>query len=462
MHIRLTIAGIVLAILSISLFFSNTHAQEPSERLADHVILISVDGFRPDFYQQKHRPSPMLQQMAREGSQADAVRGIFPSVTFASHTTLVTGLFPAGHGIFYNAPFEPEGQTGRWYWFYDALTSETLWSLAQKEGLTTASVNWPVTVGAPIDYNIPDVWDPDREVIAAMRRYATPEGFMEELEEYATGKMSGDMLSSRYNMSEDRRGAMSSYIIQEYRPNLMTVHLVSTDSFQHRYGREHVNVDRALAAVDRAISRMVEAASKAGILERTAFVISGDHGFTNVSIGLAPNVWLVQAGLMEARQDRGNWRATFHTGGGSAFLHLRDPGDSEAADKVREILNSQPESIRKLFRIVEREELDSLGADPASPFALAADPKVTFSGTYSGEVLRPASGGTHGHFPDFHNIHTGFVAWGSGVNDSAHVSRMGMEDVAPLVAHLLGLELGVTDGILIPGFLLNPLLPGDQ
>lgn len=435
-------------LICLSLLWSDGSAQQP-DRPADHVILISIDGFRPDFYQQERWPAPMLQQMAGEGVQSDGVRGIFPSVTFASHTTLVTGVLPDRHGIYYNAPFEPEGQTGRWYWYYDALKAETIWEVARDEGLVTASINWPVTVDAPIDYNIPDVWDLDGDVIAAMRRYAHPAGFMEELEERATGRMYGDMLNSRYRMSEDRRGAMVSYLIKEYQPNLITVHLVATDSYQHRFGREHPEVDRAVAAVDRAISRMVEAADQAGILDRLAFVISGDHGFTNVSVALAPNVWLVEAGLLEDRPDRGEWRAAFHGG----FLHLRDPSDGEAVRQVRRILESQPASVRKLFRIVDRDELDSLGADPNVALALAADPIVTMNNATSGPAVRPASGGTHGHLSDITNMHTGFVAWGAGVRSEVRAPVIDMVDVAPFAAALLGLELEEAAGLVIPGFL---------
>lgn len=424
-------------------------AQTRTQRPADHVILISIDGFRPDFYQQEQWPAPMLQRMAKEGVQADGVRGIFPTVTFPSHTTLVTGVYPNRHGVFYNTPFEPEGQTGRWYWEYEAITTETLWSLAQKNGLVTASVNWPVTVGAPIDYNIPDVWDLNGDVISAMRRNANPAGLLEELEEMATGKMNGSMLSSQYRESEDRRGAMAAWLIRTYKPHLMTVHLVTTDSHQHRYGREHPEVKHAVAAVDRALTRMVEAAGEAGILERTVFVISGDHGFTNVSLTLSPNVWLVEAGLMEAATDRGEWRATFHGG----FLHLRDPNDRDAADEVRRILDSLPSSTRRLFRVVEREELDRIGADPRSPLALAADPIVTISNAHTGEPIREATGGAHGHYPEFHNMYTGFVAWGSGIRKEVRVSRIELVDVAPLVAKLLNLEFEEIPGQVMPGFL---------
>ena len=448
-----SIKSIFVPVLAVVLFAADTFAQENSDRPADHVILISIDGFRPDFYQHAVRSAPMLQYMAKHGSQADGVRGIFPSLTYPSHTTLVTGTFPAKHGIYYNSPFEPEGQTGRWYWEYDAITTETLWSVAGDNGLVTASIGWPVTVDAPIDYNLPEIWDPEGEWVPAVRRHTTPDGFFEEIETYATGKMSGDMLSGRHFTREDRVGAAAAYIIGEYQPNLMTIHIVATDFYQHRYGMEHHLVDRALAAADRAIARMVEATDEARILDRTAFIISGDHGFTNISARVAPNVWLTEAGLMEDRPDRGDWRATFHAGGGSAFLHLRDPDDTEAAEMAREIVENQPPSVKRLFRVVDRDELDRIGANPEVPFALTATSIAGMSGASSGNAVRSATGGTHGHFPDFKSMETGFVAWGSGVAESVHISQIGMEDIAPLAAELLGLKFSEPDGIVIPGLL---------
>ena len=101
-------------------------ADEPA-RLSDHVVLISIDGFRPDFYLDKTWPAPTIQQFAAEGVHALGARGVFPSVTYPSHTTLITGALPIRHGIYYNSPFEPGGQTGRWYWEESLIQSETLW-----------------------------------------------------------------------------------------------------------------------------------------------------------------------------------------------------------------------------------------------------------------------------------------------------------------------------------------------
>ena len=91
------------------------------------------------------------------------MEGVYPTVTYPQHTTMVTGLRPAAHGIvqkhIFEAPSEP--QTRYWYWYAKALKAETLWTVAKKAGLTTADVGLPVTVGAEIDYNVPEIYDPN-------------------------------------------------------------------------------------------------------------------------------------------------------------------------------------------------------------------------------------------------------------------------------------------------------------
>lgn len=180
------LAAVVLAIVVV--LPSPVPAQDVAP--ADHVILISIDGLRPDFYLDRHWPAPVLQRMAQQGAHARTVRGVFPSVTYPSHTTIVTGALPARHGIFYNTPFEADSQTGRWYWDYDAIRARTLWLAARDAGMTTASIFWPVTVGAPIDHNVPEVWSLDSDVtMVDMIRAASTEGLLDELEREATGRL---------------------------------------------------------------------------------------------------------------------------------------------------------------------------------------------------------------------------------------------------------------------------------
>lgn len=446
----------ILPVLIGLFIVTEVNAQTHEAPGADHVILISIDGFRPDFYQQERWPAPMLQQMAREGIQSDGVRGIFPTVTYPSHTTLVTGAYPDKHEIYFNSKFNPENQSGIPYVFYEDIMTTTIWDLVNESGGITANVGWPVTVGAPIDYNVVISGALQGSGLSEdpIRDFTTPSGLFAELELEATGKLDVRLDLSNANPAKESRVAeMVSYLIKKYKPKLITVALQHTDSYQHRFGREAPEVYRAVASADRAIARIMEATERAGILERTAFVISGDHGFTNISVSVAPNVWLVEAGLMQAQEDRGNWRATFQTSGGSAFLYLRDPNDVEAAEKVREVLDALPKSTKRLFRIVEREELDAIGANPHVPFALTASPISGFSGAADGIDIRPATGGSHGHFPDFANMEIGFIAWGSGVRESVQISQIGLEDVAPYVAALLGLSFPDADGLVIPGLL---------
>jgi len=128
----------------------------------DHVILISVDGMPPDYYTAPEKLGvrvPTLTMMKQGGAYADGMEGVYPTVTYPQHTTMVTGLRPAAHGIVQNRVFEApsEPQTRYWYWYAKALKAETLWTVAKKAGLTTAAVGWPVTVGAEIDYNVPEI-----------------------------------------------------------------------------------------------------------------------------------------------------------------------------------------------------------------------------------------------------------------------------------------------------------------
>jgi predicted AlkP superfamily pyrophosphatase or phosphodiesterase len=200
-----------------SLFCFSLPAQVPPAR---YVILISVDGFRPEFYKDPQWSMPTLHQMAQSGVYADGVRSVFPSVTYPSHTTMLTGALPSRHGIYYNSPFSREGENGKWYWETGLIKVPTIWDAARKAGLTTASIHWPVSLGAPVDYNIPEVWATDKNVerTLPMRQQATPKGLMEEMEQKATGKLTSNDLNSDFLVLDQNIARMASYLIGTYKP----------------------------------------------------------------------------------------------------------------------------------------------------------------------------------------------------------------------------------------------------
>jgi predicted AlkP superfamily pyrophosphatase or phosphodiesterase len=61
---------------------------------------------------------PHLRALLARGAHATGVIGVVPTVTYPSHTTLVTGAAPARHGIYSNNSFDPFNRNqGGWYWF---------------------------------------------------------------------------------------------------------------------------------------------------------------------------------------------------------------------------------------------------------------------------------------------------------------------------------------------------------
>jgi predicted AlkP superfamily pyrophosphatase or phosphodiesterase len=427
---------------------------------AKHVVLVSIDGLRPEFYRDPQYPLPLLQRWASEGAQAEEAVGIFPSVTYPSHTTIITGALSARHGIFYNSPFEPEGQSGRWYWEASSIKARTLWDACREAGKKSAAVSWPVTVGAPIDLNVPEAWPLDwkkQDVHDVIGPAITPPGLLEELEREVTGKASKLTFSLDWSSRDIRSAQIAAHLLERHRPALLAVHLLAVDHHCHEHGRDHPRVRQALALVDVALGLIEEAADRAGILEDTAFVVTGDHGFVNTHMQLAPNVWLIEHGLRGAGKDRGaGWRATFHASGGGAFLMLARPDDQEAVAQVRALLAGLPASVRAGFRVLERAELDAYGVDPAVPLALAGEDGWGFTSADTGAAVRPSAGGTHGFLPELPRMQTGLVAWGSGVRGGAIARRVRLTDVAPLVMRLLEVPFEAPDGLLPMGFVRSP------
>jgi predicted AlkP superfamily pyrophosphatase or phosphodiesterase len=422
-------------------------------RPADHVILISIDGFRPDFYRDHGWPAPTLQHFASQGVSADGVRGVFPSVTYPSHTTLITGAKPARHGVFYNEPFNTDGQDGTWYWFEKDITTTTLWDAAKAADLVTASMFWPVSAGAPISYNVPEIWplESEGDYFAWLRQHEQPQGLLDELER----KIAGTFIKDIYSFRNDIYAALATaYLIENHRPNLTTLHLLLTDFAQHAEGRDSLWVRQAVAQVDLCVAMIWEAVKRAGLTDRSAIIVTGDHGFVNIHNTLAPNLWLIKAGLRSADKDRGDWKATFHSTGAAAFLHLRNPGDQTTLTQVRRILAELPPSRSKLFRIVDKHELKRIGGPTDAALALTPVEGVEISSAILPADLVPSrKRGNHGYLPDFANIYTGFIGYGAGFQKQRKLDLMGLEDIAPLIAALLDLEFEAPDGTLYSGLL---------
>src|SRR5262245_9572148 len=134
--------------------FAPLAAQDAGE---PRVIMISIDGLMPTSYTDPASPATTLRALAQSGAWADGVVGVLPTVTFPSHTTLITGVPPSVHGIVDNRILDPENRSeGAWYYYARDIKVPTLPMSARSRGLRAAVVAWPVTVGMDVDYLVPE------------------------------------------------------------------------------------------------------------------------------------------------------------------------------------------------------------------------------------------------------------------------------------------------------------------
>ena len=394
-----------------------------------HVVVVTVDGSRPDFYLDSSWHADHIRELAVTGTYAKGVNSVFPSMTYPSHTTIVTGVQPAKHGVYYNT-----GPGEKIYWNDSSIKVPTLWGAATAKGMTVAALFWPVSADAPVAYDIPDIGSLGE---AVREQYTKPAGFVDELKMQVFGG------ASRIEYGRDVNvGKIAAYVIAKAKPNLMTIHLFSVDHNEHMQGREGDQVRAAVRGADSAVGIIEDALKSAGIWDSTVMIVTGDHGFLTVTKQVNPNVWLAKAGLITDLK-QGQWRAMFYSVGGSSYLYTKDAG---ALSSVERILRELPDSVKQYVRVIDRKELDRIGGNPEVALALSGLKGAAFGNAASGEDVRPGHGGQHGYFPDFFEIRTGFVIHGPGVRAGGVIPEMNERDIAPTVARLLGLDMQGMDG----------------
>jgi predicted AlkP superfamily pyrophosphatase or phosphodiesterase len=457
---------LVLLLLQVSLNAGQTPAGQTQPgptiqpRRDAHLIMISIDGLVPEYYLDPARLGlriPNLVKMKLGGAYAEGVEGVFPTVTYPAHTTMITGVRPAVHGIIQNRIFEAPTapQTKEWYWFADALKSETLWSMAKKAGLVTAAVGWPVTVGADIDYNVPEIADPKENPPTGKRteQYSTP-GLMAKA---LAGGSGGD------NTTDGRRCAISEYIINTYKPNLMLIHVIGLDGVHHQNGPRTPPALETTERMDGYVGRIIEAARKAGIFDQTTFVLVSDHGFAEVNRKFEPNVLLVKEKLITLGADGKptDWKAAAWPAGGSCAIVLRDPDDKETASKVTAIFSRIAASKGPIGRILNQEDLKRMEAVPPALLMLDAAAGVSFGEELTGPETHDSKDyrGTHGQLPTRAEMRSSLIVYGAAARVGSKLALARMIDIGPTAAAVLGLRFTNAEGSPIPELLKPGTIP---
>lgn len=429
--------------------FSQTRSRRRS------AILISLDGLRPDYITKAddHRLKiPALRRLVREGASSMNVRGVLPAVTYPSHTTLITGVSPAKHGIFYNHPFDPSSQNpNAWFWYAEDIRVPTLWDAAAAAGFRVGSISWPVTVGAKaIAVNIPEYAGTRTPEDLKMLRALSPPGLMRQLEGSA-----GEYLID-VNQAIPRDWSRTRYAVEflrQQKVDFLTLHLAATDHVQHRHGPFSPEALEAVEEVDKMVALLERTLLQ--IDPRAVVCVVSDHGFAPVNYYLKLDAAFVRAGLITLKAERETlalsgiaaWEAMPWNASGSAAIVLRDPSNAEVRAKVVSLLkNLAGNPANGIAEILDRPAIERLGGAPSAEYWVALKSDYSLSASLAGPLVTKVSlRGTHGHAPTLPEMDSLFVIAGENLRNSHDLGPLDMRSIAPTLARALDIPFSTAE-----------------
>ncbi len=428
---------IVLALLTFATFAQSRNVP---------VVLISIDGLKPDYITEAdkhHLKIPNLRKMLAEGTHAKAVTGILPTVTYPSHTTMLTGVSPSKHGILYNTPFDPFGKNqGGWMWYAEDIKSLTLWEATNKAGFVTSSVDWPVSVGAPIKYNIAQIWRATTEDDHKLLRALSTPGLLDEGEK-VLGKYPAGYI---YTVESDTtRAAFNAWIIENKKPRFHTTYFSVLDEVQHAKGPYTKEAYETIEVLDALIGKVWQAALKAN--KNAVVCVVSDHGFARYDKAVHLNSALHDAGLIEldSQGKLKSWRAIVWAGG---TVMLNDPNDIEAKNKAGEVLRKlASDPANGIVKVIDNAEAKKMGGFPDAAYVVFVKPGFSIGSSFTGDIVRETKvGGTHGLLRDLPEMDSSFFIAGAGIPKGKVFDRIDMRDIAPTLAGFIGVNLPNAEG----------------
>jgi arylsulfatase A-like enzyme len=376
----------------------------PSIFAAQPLVVISIDGLDNRYLGQADQMGlkiPTLRRLMREGQYSRGVIGVVPTITWPSHTTIITGADPVVHGILSN--WRPPGDR---FLDYSQIKCPTLIGAAHQAGLTVAAITWPVTVNAPVDWNLPEFFAARRGGSMDLRSIESKSNPPDLVK-----KIAADYPSFAQQWMDDRTRTLAAlWILQHEKPRLMLLHLVDLDSEEHDnapFTRESFAI---LERTDELIGRIADA-----LPPGTVLAIVSDHGFERVD-----KIVNVKSMVPEVTQ------------AGSLLL----APDEKTAAALRDLKKDPKYGIG---REIPKEEFlsfpSTLNRNPAAVFESADG--VMFGNTQNGDrTAKPAETGNHGHWPM--RYRAVYVLWGSGISHEV-LPEFSMKDIAGRFANVLGI-----------------------
>lgn len=372
------------------------------------LLVVSIDGLDHRYVRDADKLGLRIEnirRIAKEGQWADGVVGVVPTVTWPSHTTIATGVTPEVHGILSNN--RPKEGGGERYWSNSLMKVPALWDAAREAKLKTAAVEWPVTVGAKIDFNIPEVFkrrsgggmDMD-----AHEKDSTP-GLIE--------KITAEYPSFATEFLDDRGRALAVvYLFKKEQPDLTLVHMVDHDDAAHANGPFSKRANATLEYADELLGQMIAAAPKG-----TVVALVSDHGFERVERTVDPRE------LLRHQKVDGEVTVT---------PTLAFTKDAKVAALLRKHTG---EAAYGIGREVPASEIERLAPKLAGTALFEPMEHMQF-GMPTADARE---GGSHGYWPLRRDYRATFALWGPGVKRE-RLPEIDMLSIASRLAAVLDLD----------------------
>ncbi|MGI6148470.1 MAG: sulfatase-like hydrolase/transferase [Firmicutes bacterium] len=201
----------------------------------EHVILVILDGVSSSVFEQAN--TPFISALRKNGAYYRRCFTTFPTMTHSTHTSINTGSYPESHG----------------------------------SGLT---------IGDPCE-SLRRMNDNGRYITAALKQAGlTTSSVADQTLRGAFSYLSVEYFGHSINLC----GQMARWSFATFRPAFLSVTFYATDNLQHSYGAGSEYALKALELVDREVEQLAETVREAGVLDKTTFFITSDHGQVDGSV----------------------------------------------------------------------------------------------------------------------------------------------------------------------------------
>ena len=419
-----------------------------------YVIVISFDAVSEEDLEFLSK-QPNFSKLIKNGALIKNVESVYPSLTYPAHATIVTGKYPKNHGVINNTVLDFKNDNPDWYWYRKYIKGDTIFDLAEKSGMKTCSILWPVTARSKITYNMPEIFCTKRYDNQILKSALAGS----KIYQVNMNKRFGYL---RQGMDEPYLDNFATEVakktIRELKPNLILLHLIDSDSQKHKYGIENKEVIESLKHHDERLGEIIESLKLAGIYEDSTIIALGDHSQINVNNVIKLNSILMKNDLINVNGNKiKSYKAIAKSCDGSSYIYLKNKNDVETRKKVRDILNELKNKYSNVIEeVYNNEEIKNLGADINASFMIEAKRGYYFIDDFLGEAIEVIDESSkikhklrasHGYLPSRDNYKTFFIAYGKTIKKGVVLEKGKLINHGPTIAKILDIDLRDCDGI---------------